>query len=212
MSYSLLGRAEVLCNTWNRLQSKSLSILQTISNVISQRVATFDLPTTLEDHGVDQARLIFKQTEAMENSIKNIYAVLEMFEKVKNDWTRLESEAARHVAKSPSTQSPQPLAAKSTPLSTESMIQVTSVTPVQVHDMISKLAYMYKEEFSYKSMLLTTLSSNVSNFDQIPNLIDRWTIQSRIDEQVEQELSERIRLYKVVKKVLESVDEGRKER
>jgi hypothetical protein len=202
VSFSLLGRAEVLCNTWNRVQSKSLSLLQSISNVVSQRLATFDLPTTLEDHGVDQTRLVFKQTEAMESSIKSLRAVLEMFEKVKNDWTRLEFEAAKHVGKSIMAQAP----TKPQPLSTESMIQVTSVTPVQVYDMISKLAYMYKEEFSYKSTLLTTLPLNMSNFDLIQNLIDRWSIESRIDDQVEQELSERVKLYKVVKKVLESVD------
>jgi hypothetical protein len=50
VSFSLLNKAEMLCNTWNRLQSKSLSVLQTISNVISQRLATLDLPTTLNDH------------------------------------------------------------------------------------------------------------------------------------------------------------------
>jgi hypothetical protein len=202
ISFSLLGKAEVLCNTWNRLQSKSLSLFQSISNVTSQRIATLDLPTTLEDHGVNQARLVYNQTESMESTIKNIYAVLELFEKVKNDWKRLEFEAERHVIKSLTMPTTKPL-----PLSTESMIQVTSVSPTKVHDMISRLTYMYKEEFAYKSMLLTTLSSqNMSNFDQMQNLIDRWSIESRIDDQVQLDISERIRLYKLVKKVLESVD------
>lgn len=199
-SFSLLSKAEVLCSTWNRLQSKSLSILQTISNVISQRLATLDLPTTLIDHNVQQSQLIFKQTESMENSIKNLHSTLELFEKVKNDWQRLESEASRHVAKSLTT------VIKPQPLSTNSMIGVTAVSPSQVHDMISNLAYMYQQEFCYKSTLMTTLSLHLSTQDQILNLIDRWSLESRIDDQISQDISERLKLYKIVKKVLESVD------
>lgn len=200
VSFSLLSKAEVLCSTWNRLQSKSLSILQTVSNVISQRLATLDLPTTLIDHNVQQSQLIFKQTESMENSIKNLRSTLELFEKVKNDWQRLESEASRHVAKSLTT------IIKPQPLSTNSMIGVTAVSPSQVHDMISNLAYMYQQEFCYKSTLMTTLSLHLSTQDQILNLIDRWSLESRIDDQISQDISERLKLYKIVKKVLESVD------
>jgi hypothetical protein len=136
----------------------------------------------------------------MENSIKNLRSTLELFEKVKNDWQRLESEASRHVAKSLTT------IIKPQPLSTNSMIGVTAVSPSQVHDMISNLAYMYQQEFCYKSTLMTTLSLHLSTQDQILNLIDRWSLESRIDDQISQDISERLKLYKIVKKVLESVD------
>lgn len=202
VSFALLTKAQTLCNTWYKLQTKSLNLLQSINNVISQRIATFDLPTTLEQHGVTPSRLIFKQTESIETSIKNMRLVLEMFEKVKNDWQKLEIEAKRHLTKSLT------VIVKPQPLSTESMIQVTSMSPVQVHDMISKLAYMHKEEFAYKSTLLISLPSHTSTFEQFQNLIDRWTMESRIDDQIEQDISERIKLYKMVKKVLQS---GKKE-
>ncbi|CAO3634431.1 unnamed protein product [Mucor hiemalis] len=176
VSFSLLGRAEVLCNTWDRVQSKSLSILQNINNIISQQLATIDLPTTSSDHGVQQSRLIFKQTESLENSIKSTHDVLVLFEKVKNDWQKLEAES------------------------------VTAVSPIQVNDMISRLACMYKEELDYKTALITTLPIHLSTQDQILNLTDRWALETGIDEQVREELSERIKLYKTVKRVLESVD------
>lgn len=200
VSFSLLGRAEVLCNTWDRVQSKSLSILQNINNIISQQLATIDLPTTSSDHSVQQSRLIFKQTESLENSIKNTHDVLDLFEKVKNDWQKLEAESVKHLTKS--------LSAGFTtqPLSTESMIQVTAVSPIQVNDMISRLACMYKEELDYKAALITTLPIHLSTQDQILNLTDRWASETGIDEQVREELSERIKLYKTVKRVLESVD------
>lgn len=201
VSFSLLSKAEVLCNTWDRIHSKSLSILQNISNVVSQQLATVDLPTTSSDHGVQQSRLIFKQTESLESSIKNAHDVLDLFKKVTYDWQKLETESVKHLTKSLAVGSTPPQ-----PLSTESMIQVTAVSPIQVNEMISSLAFMYKEEFEYKTALITTLPAHLSTQDQILNLIDRWDAESRIDHQVKEDMSERIKLYKTVKRVLESTD------
>lgn len=196
VSFALLSKAEVLCKTWYRLQSKSLNLLQSIHNVISQRAATFDLPSTLEAYGVETSQLVFKQTESMESSLSNMRVVLELFEKVISDWQKLEIEAARHVTKSLTA------VVKPQPLSTESMIQVTAVNPTQVHEMIYKLAYMHKEEFNYKTILFVSLPSYTSTHTQFQNLLDHWMIESRIDGQIERDISERIKLYKTVKRVL----------
>jgi hypothetical protein len=198
VSFDLLRRAKSQCNSWYTTQSKSLNVLQSINNVISQRSATFDLPTTLEDHGVQQSRLLFNQTESMEVSLRKMHSLLGKFGDLKDAFQSLELEASRHVTKSLA------LSFKSQSLSTESMIQVTAVDPAQVYDMISKLTYMYKEEFAYKSILLTTISAHVSTYDQFQNLIDRWSIESHIDDQIEKDIVERIKLYKLVKIVLES--------
>ncbi|KAG1069034.1 hypothetical protein G6F42_026301 [Rhizopus arrhizus] len=72
--------------------------------------------------------------------------------------------------------------------------------------MISQLAYMHNEEFNYKAMLLSTLPSNMSNHDQIQQLVDRWDAETHIDTSLQEQVAERIKLYKTVKKVLESVD------
>ncbi|KAG2190973.1 hypothetical protein INT46_006442 [Mucor plumbeus] len=202
-SFIILGKAEVLCNTWRRLQLKSLSLLQSITNVIAQRVATFDQPSTLEQHGVDLSHLVYKQTESLESLINDLHSVLELFEKVKRDWAQLDLEATRHATKFTASRLTQ---TKPVPLSTSSLIQVTAVTPTQAHDMISRLAYMYNEEFNYKSTLLSTLQSNVSNQDQIQQLSDRWDAETHISTELQNDVYERIKLYKTVKKVLESVD------
>ncbi|EPB91657.1 hypothetical protein HMPREF1544_01579 [Mucor circinelloides 1006PhL] len=203
-SFGILGKAEVLCNTWRRLQSKSMSLLQSMTNIVAQRAATLDQPSTLEQHGVHMSRLVYKQQESLESLIRDLRSVLELFDKVKRDWAQLDQEAARHVIKC--TTRPLLLQTKPAPLSTHSLIQVTAVTPAQVQDMISQLAYMHNEEFNYKAMLLSTLPSNMSNHDQIQQLVDRWDAETHIDTSLQEQVAERIKLYKTVKKVLESVD------
>ncbi|CEP19371.1 hypothetical protein [Parasitella parasitica] len=204
-SFALLGKAEVLCNTWRRLQSKSLSILQSIGNIVAQRAATFEQPSTLEQHGVDMARLVYKQTESLESLIRDLGSVIDLFEKVTRDWSQLDLEAARHALKSAARLSAA-AETKPVPLSTNSLIQVTSPTAFQVQNMVSRLAYMYKEEFGYKLALFSTLQSNASSQEQMQLLTDHWDAQTHIDTALQEEVCERTKLYKTVKRVLESVD------
>lgn len=198
--FNLLEKAEMLCNTWRRLLSKSSSQLLSVTNIVAQRIATADLSNLLSHHHVESSRLIYKQTESLSNTINDLHTVLDMFAKIKNDWCNLETEAKRLVSRA------LPPSTKPAPLSTNSMIQVTAVSPTHAHELISRLGYMYTEEYVYKSMLLQTLPLHMGTQDQIQDLTDRWSEETRIDRSVESELSERLGLYKVVKKVLESVD------
>lgn len=198
-SFSLLNKAHVLYNTWNKIQSKSVNYLQSIDNLISQRNATLEHISTLERHQVDQNELIYKQTVSIEKQIKNLNGTLELFDKVSNDWTQLEAAAARHITKS------QPAPSQPLPLSTQSLIQVTAIKPTEVYDMIAQLASMYREEYNYKAILLSTLSQHVVSADQFQHLLDRWTAESRIDHTLMPTIVERIQLHKQIKKVLESV-------
>ncbi|CAO3622762.1 unnamed protein product [Mucor fragilis] len=202
-SFAILGKAEILCSTWRRLQTKSLSLLQSMTNIVAQRSATLEQPSTLEQHGVDTSRLVYKQAASLDSLIKDLRSVLELFDKVKRDWAQLDLEATRHVAKHASRPS---LPAKPAPLSTHSLIQVTAVTPAQVQDVISRLAYMYTQEYNYKYMLLSTLPSSMSNQDQVQQLVERWDAKTHIDTSLQDDMTERVKLYKTVKKVLESVD------
>lgn len=197
-SFDLLKRAKSLCNSWHTTHSNSINMLQTINNVISQRSATFDLPTTLEDHGVRQSRLLYNQTESLKVSLKKMHSLLAKLGDLKESFLCLELEASRLVTKSMT------LSYKSQPVSTESMIQVTAVSPSHVYDLISRLASEHKEEFVYKAILLSSISTYMSTYDQFQNLIDRWSVESNIDDQIENDIAERIKLYKLVKATLES--------
>ncbi|KAI8390090.1 hypothetical protein BD560DRAFT_419219 [Blakeslea trispora] len=202
VSISLLNRGLVLCNTWQRLFNSSFNVLQSISNLISQQTATLEHPSVVEQHHVDPSRLIFKQTKSAEKSIDQLKQIMSMFEKVTNDWRQLELEATRHLHK---TWTPSP--SKPVALSTQSLIQVTVLTPMEVHEMIAQLAFMYQKEYTYKNTLWMTLPSYMSKAsDQMQSFIEFWTTEAAIDSTVQSALSERLQLYKTVKKVLESVD------
>ncbi|OBZ87348.1 hypothetical protein A0J61_04598 [Choanephora cucurbitarum] len=202
ISIGLLNRSQVLCNTWQRLFNTSFNILQSISNLISQQTATIEHPSVVEQHHVNSSRLVFKQTEATEKSIEQLRQVMHMFEKVISDWKQLELEAVRHLHKTWTPDLSKPVA-----LSTQSLIQVTSVSPIEAHEMIAQLSFMYQKEYAYKNTLWMTLPGYMSKaFDQIQSFIELWTTEAAIDTTVQSILSERLQLYKTVKKVLESVD------
>ncbi|KAI7894489.1 uncharacterized protein EV154DRAFT_549176 [Mucor mucedo] len=117
VSFEILKRSKSLCDSWYTTQSDSINVLQSISNVISQRSATYDLPITLEDHGVNQPRLLFNQTESMEALFQKMKFFIAKFGDLNDKFHNLELEASRLVTKSLT------LPSKSYPLSTESMIQ-----------------------------------------------------------------------------------------
>ncbi|KAI8059418.1 uncharacterized protein B0P05DRAFT_590980 [Gilbertella persicaria] len=193
VSFAILTKAQGVCVTWRRILNTSIGLLQSINNVISQRSAALEQPSVLDQHHVDQARLVFKQTESIEKTIRQLHEVMTLFEKVRNDCLQLEAEAIRHLTKSLTTVN------KTIPLSTQSMIQITAVSPTQVHEWIANLAYMYNKEYCYKRTLL-------SNYHQTQDFIERWSKETAIDSTIESAISERLQLYKHVKKVLESVD------
>ncbi|KAI8887666.1 hypothetical protein K501DRAFT_211388 [Backusella circina FSU 941] len=200
-TFALLNRAEKLTNNWSQLQSKSLSILYNISNLVSQRMASMECSSLLEANHVQQNRLIYKQTQAIEDNISKLDAILDLFSQVVNDWEQLDTEAARHITKSRLDLPTTPL-----PISTESLIHVTRVHPTEARDMIANLLYMYKQEYRQKRELRILLPKQISDHDQFASLVSKWEKEACIDFQVELDMFERIQLYKQVKKVLESVD------
>jgi hypothetical protein len=198
-TFVLLNRAEKLTNNWSKLESKALSVLYNITNLVSQRMAALECSTLLETNHVEQSRLVYKQTQAIENNINTLDAVLDLMSQVINDWKQLELEAARHVSKARLDLPTKPL-----PISTESLIHVTQVHPTEAHDIIANLLYMYQQEYRQKMSLRASLPKHISNYDQLQSLLSTWEKQACIDFQVELDMFERIQLYKQVKKVLES--------
>ncbi|KAI8984319.1 hypothetical protein BDF20DRAFT_378622 [Mycotypha africana] len=202
VSFALLTRAEVLCNTWRRVYTKVLQILQSLDNNIAQKLATKESNAMLNAHEVNKSRLIFEQTINTENLIEDLQSTLKLLKEVCDDWEQLESDASRHMNKSLK----EPVSRKPVSLSTSSLIDVTSVSPTDVHGFIANLSSQHLEEYNSKRVLFAELSSYLSNEEMFRNLLNELNTNSFIDEAIEKELKERVQLYKTVKKVLESVD------
>ncbi|KAI8992457.1 hypothetical protein BDB01DRAFT_778503 [Pilobolus umbonatus] len=201
ISYSLLERAETLSRTWDRLQSKSISKLQAINNMIAQQSAVLESPSTVEHVKVVQPRLLYKQSVSLDTSVCDLHELMTLFKDVIKDWTQLKKDTAKHV-----THISMDNNMNTHPISTESLIQTSAMHPTEVNDIISTLAYMYTQEYHYKSNLIDSLPTYLNSTDQMDRLLDCWNNESRIDQSTVDYVSERIKLYKVVKKVLESTD------
>ncbi|CAO3700363.1 unnamed protein product [Rhizopus stolonifer] len=200
-THSLLKKAQVLSNTWVEVHSKSLSILQSICNIISQQKSTLDLPKLVESHGVSQQNLVFKQTESLGILIRKLEATIELLKNVCDSWNSLKLEVDRFIVKV--LQRPEPTLQ---PLSTESMLQVVSVDPIELYEMVGCIAHSYSQEYKYKSSLFDNISSHLSTPKEACNLLELWQADSHVAKKTEQRLLERIKLFNITKKVLESVD------
>lgn len=193
-----MKKAQVFSNTWAEVHSKSLSILQSICNIISQQKSTLDLPKLVESHGVSQQNLVFKQTESLRILLRKLETAIELLKNVCDSWNSLKLEVDRFIVKVP-----EPTLQ---PLSTESMLQVVSVDPIELYDMVSCIAHSYSQEYKYKSSLFNNISSHLSTPKEAYNLLELWQTDSYVAKKTEQYLLERIRLFNITKKVLESVD------
>lgn len=201
ITLSLLNRAKILCNTWAEVQLKSVSIIHSICNIVSQQRSTLDLPKTVESHGVNHQSLVFKQADSIGNLIEKLQSIVDLLKDVQVSWNNLKNEVDRFMVKV--LQRPEPTVQ---PLSTESMLQVVTVDPFDLYDMVSRLAHSYKQEYNYKLNLFNNLSSHLKSSKEAYGLLELWQADSHIDKKTIEQLSERIKLFNTVKKVLESVD------
>ncbi|KAI9020992.1 hypothetical protein CLU79DRAFT_754616 [Phycomyces nitens] len=203
-SITLLTRATALCRKWAQYQTTSRSLLGSLGNILSQRLASQDQHSKVAEMGADPMRLFYKQTIAMEDTMVQIYQIMNDFEDVIHDWQRLESDATKHFQKYISTLSNIP--DKPAPLSNEALIQVAAIKPEEIHDHIGDLHSMYLAEYNYKQVLLDTLPMHTSRTELLDQLTDRWARQTHIQLDIPQEMEERLKLYKTIKKTVESVD------
>ena len=121
-----------------------------------------------------------------------------------HDLYMLENEATKHLTRA----MPEMLSAKSKPMapSTESLIQTAAVRPHEVCEYIADLHYTYKKELQHKRMWMDVLPERVSRPELFDDLRERWQTQPYLKPDLIDEISDRIKLYKQVHKVLTSTD------
>lgn len=209
-SINLLGQTEEKCKAWHKQQAISEALLASIANVLSQRSAAESNTALLEHHGVDPERLAYKQTQAFERTLEQLSKTMEIMSDIAGQLQKLEQDAIKHLQKAisilPAAPSKKSSSSPPPPLSSESLIQVAAIRPDQVHDYISSISYMYMQELRYKQTWISLLPQYTSSLDQMDELQQYWRAQPHIDKSVEHEMSERLKLYKQVKKTVESKD------
>ncbi|CDS07295.1 hypothetical protein LRAMOSA01244 [Lichtheimia ramosa] len=195
----LLTRAESACRAWDKQQSISVSLLLSLSNIIAQQRATLEQRF---DFDVNINHLTYKQACSFEDVFEQLIATLDAMDDIVHDLYMLENEATKHLTRA----MPEMLSSRSMALSTESLIQTAAVRPHEVCEYIADLHHTYRKELQQKRMWMDMLPQHVSRPELLDDLRDRWQTQSHLKPDLTNEISDRIKLYKQVHKVLTSTD------
>lgn len=195
----LLTRAESACRAWDKQQSISVSLLLSLSNIIAQQRATLEQRF---DFDVNINHLTYKQACSFEDVFEQLISTLDAMDDIVHDLYMLENEATKHLTRA----MPEMLSSRSMALSTESLIQTAAVRPHEVCEYIADLHHTYRKELQQKRMWMDMLPQHVSRPELLDDLRDRWQTQSHLKPDLTNEISDRIKLYKQVHKVLTSTD------
>ncbi|KAI8140024.1 hypothetical protein BJV82DRAFT_672123 [Fennellomyces sp. T-0311] len=194
----LLTRAESSCHEWSRQHSKSISLLLSLSNIVTQQTAA--LKHSFEY--INASRLVYKQSLAIEDVLDALNKVVDSLEDILYDLQRLENDAAKYVTK----ETTMSRALEPAPLSTETLIQTAAIQPHDVHGYIADVHFMLRKDFGYKQTLLDTLPRHMAHLEQLDDLQQKWSQQPHVRYAVMDQMTERIKLYKQVYKVVTSTD------
>ncbi|KAJ8655735.1 hypothetical protein O0I10_008621 [Lichtheimia ornata] len=197
----LLTRAESACRAWDKEQSISASLLLSLSNITAQQRATMEQRFNFD---VNTNRLVYKQACSFEDVFEKLTATLDAMDDIVHDLYILENEATKHLTRA----MPEMLSTKTKPMapSTESLIQTAAVRPQEVYEYIADLHYTYKMELQHKRMWMDMLPERASRPELLDDLRERWQTQPHLKPELASEISDRIKLYKQVHKVLTSTD------
>lgn len=112
---------------------------------------------------------------------------------------RLLSESTKHLSYTlanppPSNQPP-------------SLVSVAAIDPTEAHTFVSQIARMYAKELIYKQALLDTLPSATAaaaaSVQALEEIGRRWAGQPNVDFGTEEDMCDRLKVYKRVKEAVE---------
>ncbi|CAO3622374.1 unnamed protein product [Cunninghamella blakesleeana] len=90
-------------------------------------------------------------------------------------------------------------------LSTHSLIQIASISPLEAHQWIQQLLEIYKSQWHCKKMLYLSLQAIDSENDLL-DILTQWNNESYLkDQPLFQDITDRLNLYKQIKRTLEAV-------
>ncbi|ORZ19803.1 hypothetical protein BCR42DRAFT_410562 [Absidia repens] len=216
-TFKLLSRADALKQSWNSYQSATLTILSSLINLHQQVSSTNNTEAAhqLEEaYAVHTQRLLYKQTQRYEKAMVQLRTRLDQWSTVIQDWHQLAIDAQRHAAKAQAihltnntgtSNNDNHTAFTPPPLSSHSLIQVTSVSPAQAHQWILQLEDMYKRLYHCKRMLFLQLEDSTKEPD-MATIMDQWSNEKHHHQHtITQDISDRLHLYNHIKKVIESL-------
>ncbi|KAI9276827.1 hypothetical protein BDA99DRAFT_494228 [Phascolomyces articulosus] len=201
----LLTRAESCYKAWSQYHAKTVSLLMSLCNIMAQRTAAINNTNDAKEF-IDTPRLVYKQGLAFGNVLQSLNTIVGDLESILFDLQKLELEATNWITKESNTMIKRATETVPPPLSTETLIQVAAIQPHDVHRYIATVHFMLRKEFEYKQAWLDQLSEYTLRPEQLDDMVQQWDQQPHIRQTLLDEISERIKLYKQVYKVVTSTD------
>ncbi|KAG2226505.1 hypothetical protein INT45_014249 [Circinella minor] len=200
----LLTRTESCYKSWSQQHNKTISLLLSLSNILAQQTAVTNNNSNAMAF-IDTPRLIYKQSLVFENILSNLNTIVDDLESILFDLQKLESEAIKWINKESSTMIRR-IMEPAAPLSTETLIQVAAIQPHDVYQYITHVHYMLRKDFEYKQTWLDQLPEYSIRTEQLDDMIQQWDQQPHLQYPLFDEISERVKLYRQVYKVVTSTD------
>jgi hypothetical protein len=196
-----LTKADSLCQDWLTVQNTTIALLSSITNLLQQRSATMQSPSSLISEETKSA-LFYKLTVVIEETLTKFKANCSRFRVIVKQMAALDYEASKNA-----TYNLQEAETPNRANTSAALVATATISDHQVSIFISQIHNMYAQECKYK----TTLSNQLYQQPQldasaVSDLLSLWSSQSHIDFSVERDMTECYTLYKKVKKVVEAKD------
>lgn len=220
---NLIIKAESLKQLWNTYQNNTIAILISLINLRQQEnliCHNENIKRQLEEtYCVDSKRLLYKQTIRFDSISSKLKMQMDKWYEVLELWQQLELEAQRNLNKAAqsvdvplihnninnSNNNADQKNTTKVSLSTHSLIQIASISPLEAHQWIQQLVELYKSQWHCKKMLYLSLQSIDSENDLL-DILTQWKNESYlIDQPIFQDITDRLNLYKQIKKTLEAI-------
>ncbi|RUS18852.1 hypothetical protein BC937DRAFT_88261 [Endogone sp. FLAS-F59071] len=120
---------------------------------------------------------------------------------------RLLAESTKHLSYTLANNPPPPSNQSPAPRPQSTLVAVAAIDPTEAHTFVSQITRMYGKELVYKQALLDTLPSATAaaaaSVQALEEIGRRWAGQPNVDFGTEEEMSDRLKVYKRVKEVVE---------
>jgi len=164
--------------------------------------------------------LIHKQSLEIEAVLQQLYETIQVFQRVvlamitlerqieasiqRIDLSQLSSRStsaptSSRASSTPSSPSPSKTESHQQPIAFSSLIDTADIPPLQVLDWVARIRAMYAQELYVKQSQIHPSMTGLDRFETLAELQRNWGLQKRLDFGLEQEIVERIKVYRRVR-------------
>ncbi|GJJ72582.1 hypothetical protein EMPS_04940 [Entomortierella parvispora] len=216
------------CTAWSNQHAHSCNLLASLLNITRQReqtLAQWQTQTTKQERASSASSsssvssllapsslqlLIHKQSLEIESVLQQLYETIQVFQRVVQAMITLERQTEASIQRiavptlsrtssassSPALPTPE---RPPQPVAYSSLIDTAEISPLEVLDWVARIRAMYAQELYVKQSQIHPSMTGLDRFETLAELQRNWGLQKRLDFGLEQEIVERIKVYRRVR-------------